>query len=98
MDEWMGGWVDSSPNTISQPWAPGLPLGCSDLSPLAPGLSRQLWGLPQDQARVAVSHPPLRLGKQKPLFSLPGLAPLEPRVGSRWQVSDSTLPQLNFEA
>lgn len=67
--------MDSSPNTISQPWAPGLPLGCSNLSPLAPGLSRQLWGLPQDQAGVAVSHPPLRLGKQKPLFSLPGLAP-----------------------
>ena len=85
-----GVWVDSSPNMISQPWAPGLPLGCSDLSPLAPGLSRQLWGLPQDQAGVAVSHPPLRLGKQKPLFSLPAWPPYSPG----WEVAGKSATQL----
>ena len=98
MEEWMGGWVDNSPNITSQPWALGLTLSSSDLPPLAPGLSRQLWGLPQDQAGVAVSHSPLRLGKQRPLFSLPCLAPLQPRVGICWQVSNITLPPLNFEA
>lgn len=92
------GWT-VPPTTISQPWAPGLPLGCSNLSPLAPGLSRQLWGLPQDQAGVAVSHPPLRLGKQKPLFSTPAWPPPRAQGGKLLTASRrSTLPQLNFEA
>lgn len=87
MDGCMRGWVDISSSITSHPWALGLPLGCSDLPPLALILSRQLWGLPQDWAGVALSCLPLRLDKQKSLFSLPCLVPLQPRAGSCWQVS-----------
>lgn len=82
MDGWMGG------HFFQHYFSPlGLPLGCSDLPPLALILSRQLWGLPQDWAGVALSCLPLRLDKQKSLFSLPCLVPLQPRAGSCWQVS-----------